>query len=135
MRLKTLAYTSLARLDLTDDDLERIHQTARHSNSLDGITGLLAFDGRRFLQIVEGTEEAIENLLARLRSDDRHSAIEVRDERLVDARSFPDWSMELLRVAPGYEEGRREIESSLPATVAPHIRELALRMADALRRA
>ena len=132
MKLKTLTYTSLARLDLASTDLADIHQAARHLNALDGITGLLIFDGRRFLQIIEGSEEAIDNLVERLRGDTRHSAIEIRDERFVEARSFPHWSMELVTVSAGYLRARPEIESALPAQVAPAVRELVLKMSDAL---
>lgn len=128
MHLKTLTYTSRARLDLTDDELNDIHQTARHINALDGITGLLLFDGSRFLQIVEGAEPAIDNLVERLRGDRRHSAFEVRDERFVERRSFDCWLMELVRVSAGYRDARAEVESILPAEVAAPVRELVLRM-------
>jgi hypothetical protein len=128
LRLKTLTYTSRARLDLSDGELNDIHQTARHLNALDGITGLLLFDGSRFLQIIEGSEEAIDNLAERLRMDRRHSAFEVRDERFVDRRSFADWSMELLRVSAGYKAARDEVATILPAAVAPPVRDMILRM-------
>lgn len=132
MQLKSVTYTSRARLDLTDEDLNDIHQSARHLNALDGITGLLLFDGSRFLQIIEGAEEAIDNLVGRLRRDPRHSAFEIRDERSIDARSFPDWSMELVRVAAGYKQARTEVASILPERTSPPIRDLALRMTEDL---
>lgn len=128
MRLKTLTYTSRARLDLTDRDLADIHQTARHLNALEGVTGLLLFDGSRFLQIIEGGEDAIDNLVERLRNDPRHSAFEVRDERFVEGRSFADWSMELLKVSAGYKAARAEVSTILPADVAEPVRALILRM-------
>lgn len=128
MRLKTLTYTSRARLDLTDDELNDIHQAARHLNALDGVTGLLLFDGSRFLQIIEGGESAIDNLVERLRRDPRHSAFEIRDERFVDRRSFPDWSMELLRVSAGYKAARDEAASILPSDVTAPVRDLIFRM-------
>ena len=134
MRLKSLTYTSRARLDLAEDDLRDIHQTARHLNALDGITGLLLFDGSRFLQIIEGGEAAIDNLVDRLRRDPRHSAFEVRDERLVDGRSFADWSMELLRVSAGYHAARAEVATILPAGVAGPVRDLILRMSGEMSR-
>jgi len=130
-----LTYTSRARLDLTDEDLADIHQTARHLNALDGISGLLLFDGSRFLQIVEGAEDAIDNLVERLRMDSRHSAFEIRDERQVERRSFPDWSMELVRVGAGYRGARAEVEPILPSAVAAPVRELVLRMSGALAEA
>jgi hypothetical protein len=135
LRLKTLTYTSRARLDLGDEDLTAIHQSARHLNALDGITGLLLFDGSRFLQIVEGAEDAIDNLVERLRMDPRHSAFEVRDERYVERRSFPDWSMELLRVSAGYASARDEVATILPDGVAEPVRELVLRMSGQLAEA
>jgi hypothetical protein len=128
LSLKTLTYTSRARLDLSRRDLADIHESARHLNALDGVTGLLVFDGIRFLQIIEGSEEAIDSLVDRLRRDQRHSAFEIRDERSVDARSFPDWSMELLRVSNGYLNARNEIESALPDGVAPAVRALLAEM-------
>ena len=128
MRLKTLTYTSRARLDLGEGDLNDIHQTARHLNALDGVTGLLLFDGSRFLQIIEGSESAIDNLVERLRMDRRHSAFEIRDERFVDRRSFEDWSMELLRVSAGYKAAREEVATILPPGVAEPVRDLILKM-------
>jgi hypothetical protein len=128
MQLKSLAYTSRARLDLADSDLYDIHKEARQLNALDGITGLLVFDGARFLQIVEGSADAIDSLVERLRRDTRHAAFEIRDEREVAERSFPNWSMELVRVSAGYLRARDEIATSLPASVTPAVRELALRM-------
>ena len=132
MKLKTLTYTSLARLDLTSQDLSDIHQAARHLNALDGITGLLIFDGARFLQIIEGGEEAIDSLVDRLRSDPRHSGFEIRDSRQVERRSFPDWSMELLGVSAGYLQAPAELTAILPESVAPPVRDLVLRMAGAM---
>lgn len=134
LQLKSLTYTSRARLDLTDGDLQDIHQVARHLNALDGVTGLLVFDGVRFMQIIEGGEEAIDNLVERLRRDPRHSAFEIRDERFVADRSFPDWSMELVRVSAGYMSARSEIASRLPPGTSAEVREVALRMSDELAR-
>jgi hypothetical protein len=132
MQLKSLAYTSRARLDLDEADLGDIHQTARHLNALDGITGLLVFDGIRFLQIIEGSPEAIDNLVERLRRDDRHTAFEIRDERPINARAFPDWSMELVRVSGGYREAVPELAPILPQCMPPAVRDLALEMAAEL---
>ena len=122
MDLKSLTYTSLAKLDLTAEDLNAIHCTARELNSLDGVTGLLVFNGTHFLQIIEGAAPAIGDLLARLRRDPRHFGLEVRDERAVAARSFPDWSMELVRVEADYFAARDAIRDRVPGTVAEDVR-------------
>ena len=132
MQLKTLTYTSRARLDLTDTDLERIRETARHLNALDGISGLLVFDGSRFLQIIEGSEAAIDDLAERLRRDSRHTAFEVRDERVVKRRSFSGWSMQLVRVSSGYSAARSELAPLLPDETSAEVRAIVLGMSDEL---
>lgn len=130
MTLKSVTYTSFARLDLQATDLEAIHRAARETNALDGITGVLIFNGTHFLQIIEGVPHAIDELLDRLRRDYRHSGVEVRDDRLVDERSFPDWSMEMVRVSASYFEARDTIVDRLPAAVKPEVRERMLRMTE-----
>jgi hypothetical protein len=130
MDLTSLTYTSLARLDLQTSDLEDIHRTARELNALDGITGLLVFNGTHFLQIVEGSRDAIDDLLERLRRDRRHSGLEVRDERRIEARSFPDWSMELVRVNSSYFKARDTIADRLPASVPEAIQLRLFRMTE-----
>ena len=132
MPLKTITYTSLARLDLTARDLVEIHQTAKRLNALDGLSGLLIFNGRRFLQIVEGDEAAVDDLVERLRRDDRHSAIEIRDARFVDARTFPDWSMELVQVNASYLVASREIDEILPTGIPLPISTLIQNMAQSI---
>ena len=130
MKLTSLTYTSLARLDLQTTDLEDIHRTAREQNALDGITGLLVFNGTHFLQIIEGSETAIEELVERLRRDPRHTGFEIRDRQKVDARSFPDWSMELVRVNASYFQARDTIDDRLPDTVPGAIKARLLRMTE-----
>lgn len=132
MQLKSLTYTSLASLDLTSGDLIDILQTARHLNALEGITGLLVFNGVRFLQVIEGSEAAIDELVRRLRTDHRHTGLEIRDERIVEERSFPDWSMELVEVSAAWMDARTEIEQLLPADLHPPIRQLIMRTTESI---
>lgn len=132
MALKSLTYTSLARLDLETSDLEEIHRTAREVNALEGITGLLIFNGTHFLQIIEGAPNAIDELVERLRRDPRHSGFEVRDERPIELRSFPDWSMDLVRVSSSYFEAKDTLARRLPATTASDVRDRVIRMTETI---
>jgi hypothetical protein len=130
MELTSLTYTSLARLDLDAADLEAVHRTARELNALDGITGLLVFNGTHFLQIIEGAQNAIDDLVERLRRDSRHSGFEIRDRHSVESRSFPDWSMELVRVNASYFPARERIAEWLPETVPESVRARLYRMTE-----
>ena len=130
MKLTSVTYTSLARLDLQESDLEDIHRTARDRNAIDGITGLLVFNGTHFLQIIEGSAEAIEDLIEKLRKDPRHTGFEIRDRRKVDERSFPEWSMEMVRVKASYFEARDTIADRIPDSVPEAIRARLFRMTE-----
>lgn len=130
MILTSVTYTSLAQPDLQTSELEEIHNSARQTNARDQITGLLVYNGTHFLQIVEGGEEAVAELVERLKADPRHKGFEVRDKRRIDGRSFPDWPMELLRVTPGFFQARDALADTLPTTVPEAIRARLLRMAE-----
>lgn len=132
MSLKSLTYTSLARLDLAADDLEAIHRTAREINALDGVTGLLIFNGTHFLQIIEGAPNAIDDLVERLRRDPRHSGFEIRDQHEIEQRSFPDWSMELVRVSASYFEARDTVSHRLPEALPEDVRNRVFKMTEAI---
>jgi hypothetical protein len=134
MTLKSLTYTSLAAIDLQPDDLEAIHRTARETNALEGVTGMLIFNGVHFLQVIEGAPNAIDDLVERLRRDPRHSGLEIRDEHEAVERVFPDWSMELVRVSSTYFEARETILDRLPANVAAQLRDRVVRMTESISR-
>ena len=132
MTLKSLTYTSLAQLDVSATDLEDIHRTARAMNGLNGITGLLIFNGTHFLQVIEGGEEAVDALVDNLRRDSRHTGFEIRDESFVEDRSFPDWSMELVRIEASYFEARDSVMDRLPEAIAPQVRDRVLNMTQSI---
>jgi hypothetical protein len=132
MSLKSLTYTSLARIDLQPEDLEAIHRTAREINALEGVTGVLIYNGIHFLQVIEGAPDAIDDLVERLRRDPRHSGLEIRDEHIAEQRTFPDWSMELVRVSASYFEARETIIERLPKDIAEQLRDRVIRMTEAI---
>ncbi|GAA3888519.1 hypothetical protein GCM10022276_04580 [Sphingomonas limnosediminicola] len=130
MDLTSLTYTSLARAGLKRSDIEAIHRSARELNALDGLTGLLIFNGTHFLQIVEGTRSAIDALMVRLRQDPRHTGLEIRDERRIAERCFPGWAMELAHVEGGFFKAREAIAERLPDTVPEEIQLRLFRMTE-----
>lgn len=132
MSLKSLTYTSLAAFDLTERDVADIHRTAVQLNALEGITGLLIFNGTHFLQVVEGAGHAVDDLIERLRRDPRHDGLEIRDERIVDERMFGDWNMELVRVETSYSEARETLDRVLPDALPEPVSERIHKMTEAI---
>ena len=130
MNFISLTYTSLVRPDFQPADLQNLVDRGRASNEAAGITGLLIFNGTHFLHVFEGKHRAAEDLLKRLRDDLRHTGLEVRDERKIGHRSFPDWPLEMLLVDANYFQARDAIGDRLPSTVPEVIKMRLLRMTE-----
>ena len=132
MQLKTLTYTSWARAGLRPDEVDTILSSAKINNPLDGITGVLIFNGTAFMQILEGSEEAIDGLTSRLVSDPRHSNMSIRDRRLIEKRSFPNWSMAYLRLETGEFQGQDEIVKALSRDLPQPVRNIVMGLTQSM---
>jgi len=94
---------------------------SRRNNARDRISGLLYADGSRFLQALEGPEDAIEAAYVRIRQDSRHRAIVLLSRRQVDRHEFGHW--EMAHRAPGADAAEFLAEvDRLTAQAAPDIR-------------
>ena len=91
--LRQLLYVSRAASPDTTVPLDPIYESSRHGNALDGVSGLLFSDGKRFVQVLEGSEEAVGATMERIRADARHDHIVVLHDAPVPVREFGDWSM------------------------------------------
>jgi hypothetical protein len=96
--LRSVTYSSRAVLPFGEQDFHRLGLEAARLNALDGITGLLVFNGDGFCQTIEGSPEAIGDLLCRLRHDPRHSAFTILNDEAIQERRFRSWDMQLLTV-------------------------------------
>lgn len=93
-----LIYISTARLSDPDREIGQILLTSRRNNLRDGITGLLVFDGKRFLQVLEGPRLQVEAALLRIRGDARHRAPVILSARPTEQAEFGKWDMAWERV-------------------------------------
>lgn len=80
-------------------ELSGILAQARPLNARDDITGVLTAVNGTFVQIIEGGEAVVDDLLTRLRRDPRHTELEVIGRRMVKRRAFGDWDMVSPRLA------------------------------------
>lgn len=93
--MRQLLYVSLSTTPAEATPLGEILHQSLHNNALDGITGLLWSDGKRFAQVIEGDDRAIEDAMERIRADPRHCEIVVVRDRTIEEREFGDWTMEV----------------------------------------
>jgi hypothetical protein len=74
-------------------ELGKLFTAARSSNKNAGITGALLVSGPWFVQVLEGDEESVRALFARIESDPRHDQVSLLETGTVEGRAFPRWSM------------------------------------------
>jgi hypothetical protein len=119
-----LCYISTARPHVSWDSVDEILAVSRRNNARDRVTGLLLFNGKRFLQLLEGAPPLVESAYARISKDARHYAVVKLSERRIEEREFGGWDMAFERFAG---ERRDEVSAKveeLTQAASPSVRAL-----------
>lgn len=89
-------------------------------NQAGGITGVLMKVGDHFVQVLEGEEQALIDLIARILHDERHTDFRTLYRGRISERRFPKWSMRMMHLdqtfsvkAPAIAELRRLVKTLL----------------------
>jgi Sensors of blue-light using FAD len=90
---RQITYISTAKAPVLSSLLADIERSAQRNNARTELSGLLLFDGVRFLQVLEGTAERIAPTLAIIQTDPRHFGMVVLRDCTVETRGFPGWAM------------------------------------------
>jgi hypothetical protein len=91
--LLRLIYTSRAGVRFDEGSLQALLERARSNNYHNGITGVLSFGNGFFLQVLEGPEDRLITLYAKILADTRHRDCAILDVHLAEQRLFANWSM------------------------------------------
>lgn len=100
VHLHHLAYQSTATGTPTEQDLEELLVQARATNQAYGITGVLLYCEGQFMQVLEGPQEAVHLIYARIEHDLRHHYVTKFTDGPISRRSFSNWSMGFKAVNP-----------------------------------
>jgi len=115
--MRQIVYISSVRRHVPVDPAT-ILSASRRNNARARVTGLLFFDGKRFLQALEGDDAAVDAAFARIQRDERHHALVVLSNRTIAAREFGEWAMAY--GAPG--EDQAAALTRLTANADPAVR-------------
>lgn len=76
------------------DTISGIARQARSNNERTDITGLLVFDGKHFVQVMEGPQQAVVSTADLMKTDRRHERMEVlHSAAQTRPRRFPHWRL------------------------------------------
>lgn len=81
-------------------NLATILAESQRNNDRDGLTGVLAAHGERYIQVIEGPPATLDNLLKRLNGDRRHREVSIIGREPISARRFGNWTMASARITP-----------------------------------
>ena len=124
-RTRQLVYVSMAN-DVDRPGLDRILDQSQCNNEHRGITGFLLFNGRNFLQLIEGEAESLNALMRRLAVDPRHSGIAKLTDKDVPGRCCAEWLMRELVLANAIATRREALEEQLPLALDVETRGIVL---------
>jgi hypothetical protein len=88
-----LVYFSHASEDIAFSDIQNILQNSRAYNAAIDVTGLLIFRDGHFVQLLEGCEKDVKEVLGKILLDKRNHGLRVLAQFSTDERFFEDWSM------------------------------------------
>lgn len=101
-----LVYRSRAVGPSPEAELERIFRVSIRKNAEVGITGALGLCQGHYVQLLEGSSDALDGLMITLEADPRHTDIDTLLRGPSETRLVPGWTMarvDLARLTPNVE--------------------------------
>lgn len=102
MPLRAIGYVSQATQPWGRETVEDMVAGAGAFNLQAGVTGVLFFDGLRYLQYIEGPDDGLEIAYSRIRASPLHSDLMELARGPVGRRMMPYWSMRWLLADPSH---------------------------------
>lgn len=115
--------------NLGSDEISHILESCQRNNRERNVTGLLLYNGRNFMQLLEGEEVDLMWVMRRISSDPRHSGLSVLEDIPAKERACPDWHMRQIRLVDDVENRRAALDAELPVNLAPELRRVMLNFA------
>ncbi len=104
MDLVRIIYCSQFNEEADHSELAKILDKATQNNPKKGLTGLLIFGDDRFLQVLEGEREQVNELYGKIVCDKRNKKNMILCFEEILEREFSDWSMRLLMLTQKNKE-------------------------------
>jgi hypothetical protein len=93
MALIQLIYVSSDSRQLDSWDVAKLLESSVRHNTANDVTGMLLYYSGNFMQVLEGEEAAIDEVMSRISADDRHQDIMEISRKSISSRDFRGWSM------------------------------------------
>ena len=95
-----ILYLSQSAHNITDQQVQQILESSRRNNPELGLTGVLIYGGRLFMQVLEGPDDNVLRMYVRLLDDKRHGDSQILHISPTNERIFQKWSMGVIKSDP-----------------------------------
>jgi hypothetical protein len=109
--LSQLVYVSNRKENASESEIDNIVDACKRNNPDLGITGVLLYSDKKFLQLVEGENKVIMNLYDKIREDNRHEHCVMLSYIPIKNKTFPSWHMGSKKLETGELSYRTNISS------------------------
>ena len=111
--MRRIVYISTA-VGLNDWQIDTIVSGASRNNLATDVSGFLLYNGRNFLQMIEGENAQIGVLIGAIEADDRHDGIVRLIDEGIATRSCADWAMRQIVLLENVAKRRDGLSKILP---------------------
>lgn len=91
--IRQICYLSTARTECDMSVLDEILAASRRNNERHDLSGMLAYGGGVFFQVLEGPAAGVEAVMGRILGDDRHRGMYLLQDEMRPGRDFAHWLM------------------------------------------
>ena len=112
--MRRIVYISTADA-LSEEQLDAIVAGSARNNVKTAVSGFLLYNGRNFLQLIEGEHAEIGGLIGVIEADDRHDGLVRLIDGNIETRSCADWAMCRIALHDDLVKRRNALMTILPA--------------------
>ena len=95
-----ILYLSQTAPNITDQQVQQILASSRRNNPDLVLTGVLIYGGGLFMQVLEGPDNSVMRMYARILDDKRHGDSQIMHISPTNERLFQKWSMGVIKSDP-----------------------------------
>lgn len=88
-----LVYVSSASREMGEEELLHLLEQSRNRNKRQNVTGMLLYIGGNFFQVLEGSNEDVEEIYECITKDQRNKGNIIILKENINERTFSGWSM------------------------------------------
>ncbi|MGB3807309.1 MAG: BLUF domain-containing protein [Erythrobacter sp.] len=115
--------------NLSDEEVGSILSSSVVNNEKADVCGLLLYNGRNFLQLLEGEKPRLNAIMRRINQDIRHTGIVMLASGEIVDRTCSGWAMKRVPIDRELEQRREAIAGELPEDLPPEVRDMIVNFA------